>query len=108
MDRDAVLELLGAHADELRKLGVTALYLYGSTALDRAQQRSDVDLFADVDYSRFGFIAYMDIRERLVAILGRHVDFTTRAALHPDLRSRIIGSAIKVFGDATLAPAPAE
>jgi predicted nucleotidyltransferase len=39
----------------------------------------------------------MDLRELLAEVFGRPVDFTTRRALHPDLRDRIIPSAIKVF-----------
>jgi predicted nucleotidyltransferase len=76
---------------------VTALYLYGSAARDEAGHGSDIDLFADVDYGRFGFVPFMDLRELLAGLFGRPVDCTTRQALHPDLKSRIVGSAIKVF-----------
>jgi predicted nucleotidyltransferase len=58
-----------------------------------------VDLFADVDDGRFGFVPFMDLREDLGSWLGRKVDFTTRNGLHRDLRERIAGSAIKVFDD---------
>jgi len=75
-----------------------ALYLYGSAARDEAVEKSDIDLFADVDYGRFGFVPFMDLRELLAGLLRRQVDFTTRNALHPDLKTRIVGSAIKVFG----------
>jgi predicted nucleotidyltransferase len=103
-----VIETLRAHADAIRARGVTALYLYGSTARDDAGDKSDVDLFADVDYQRFGFIPFMDLRDYLAGLLDRKVDFTTRNALHPDLRHRITSSAIKVFGDAAVSPVAAE
>src|SRR5882757_8529030 len=99
MRREDVISSLQAHADTIRRHGVTALYLYGSTARNEAGERSDIDLFADVDYARFGFFPFMDLRELLVRLFGRQVDFTTRQALHPDLKARIVGSAIKVFGD---------
>jgi uncharacterized protein len=108
MRRNQVIEKLRSHADAIRDHGVTALYLYGSAARDTVGESSDVDLFADVDYQRFGFIAFMDLRDYLAKLLDRKVDFTTRNALHPDLRDRIISSAIKVFGDAAVSPAAAE
>jgi len=108
MPRDPVIEKLCTHADAIRAFGVTALYLYGSTARDDAGASSDVDLFADVDYQRFGFIPFMDLRDYLSTLLGCKVDFTTRNALHPDLRDRIMASAIKVFGDAAVSPVAAE
>jgi predicted nucleotidyltransferase len=108
MPRDPIIEKLRANADAIRAFGVTALFLYGSTARGEAAENSDVDLFADVDYQRFGFIAFMDLRDYLSTLLGCKVDFTTRNALHPDLRDRIIGSAIKVFGDAAVSPVAAE
>ena len=108
MRRNQVIDKLRSHADAIRARGVTALYLYGSTARDDAGENSDVDLFADVDYQRFAFIPFMDLRDYLSKLLDRKVDFTTRNALHPDLRDRITFSAIKVFGDAALSPAAAE
>jgi uncharacterized protein len=108
MRRNLVIDKLRSHADAIRAHGVTALYLYGATARDDAGESSDVDLFADVDYQRFGFIPFMDLRDYLAELLDRKVDFTTRNALHPDLRDRITSSAIKVFGDAAVSSAAAE
>src|SRR5690348_14092121 len=86
MDRREVLEILRAHADDIRRKGVIALYLYGSYARDQGTESSDVDLYAEVDYSRFGFVPFMDLREDLARWLGRRVDFTTHNGLHSDLR----------------------
>jgi predicted nucleotidyltransferase len=108
MRKDLVVEKLRVHADAIRAYGVTALYLYGSTARDEAGAASDVDLFADVDYQRFGFIPFMDLREYLANLLGCRVDFTTRNALHPNLGDRITSSAVKVFDDAAVSPVAAE
>jgi uncharacterized protein len=107
MRRNRVIEKLRSHADAIRGHGVIALYLYGSVARDDAGESSDVDLFADVDYQRFRFIPFMDLRDYLAKVLNRKVDFTTRNALHPDLRERITSSAIKVFGDAAVSSAAA-
>jgi predicted nucleotidyltransferase len=108
MTQREALAILRAHADDIRRRGVTALYLYGSTARDEAQNQSDVDLFADVDYARFGFVPFMDLREDLATWLGRKVDFTTRNGLHRDLRERIARTAIKVLDDGSVHSIAAE
>jgi uncharacterized protein len=108
MTQREALTILRAHADDIRRRGVTALYLYGSFARNEAAEQSDVDLFADVDYGRFGFVPFMDLREEFATWLGRKVDFTTRNGLHRDLRDRIARSAIEVFNDAAVHSITAE
>jgi predicted nucleotidyltransferase len=108
MRREDIIAELRARAEAIRAFGVTALYLYGSAARNEAQESSDIDLFADVDYKRFGFVPFMDLREFLVNALGRNVDFTTRNALHPDLKEQILRSAVKVFDDAPIDTVAAE
>lgn len=99
MNRDRIIAVLRDNAAEIRAAGVVALYLYGSASADRMREDSDIGLFADVDYSRFGFVAYMRLRDRFARLLGRPVDFTTRGALHPDIKSSIERSAVKVFDE---------
>lgn len=99
MDRDRIITVLRSNAAQIRAAGVTALYLYGSASTDRMRENSDIDLFADVDYARFDFVSYMRLRELLSRLLGRPVDFTTRSALHPDLKSSIEASSVKVFDE---------
>src|SRR4249920_3399986 len=98
MRKDDVIRMLQAHASEIRSHGVTALFLYGSAARDEAGEQSDIDLFADVDYRRFGFVPFMDVREMLADLFGRPVDFTTRRALQPGLKQQIVANAVPVFG----------
>jgi hypothetical protein len=99
MNRDHVIAVLRTHAETIRGFGVTALYLYGSTARDEDETASDIDLFADVDYDRFSFVPFMELRDFLRSILHREVDFTTRTALHPDLKRAILDSAVKIFDE---------
>jgi uncharacterized protein len=100
MRRDEVIEKLRRHASTIRSFGVTELYLYGSAARDEAGAASDIDMFVDVDYDRFGFVAFMDLREFMTDLLGRRIDLTTRNALHPDLKRNIVSAALKVFDEA--------
>lgn len=108
MHRAEVINRLRTHADAIRAFGVTELYLYGSAARDEVRLESDIDLFVDVDYDRFGFVAFMDLREFMRSVFGRRVDLTTRNALHPDLKEDIVRSAIKVFDEEKVDSVPAE
>jgi hypothetical protein len=108
MQRRDVIDTLRSNAEAIRRFGVTALYLYGSAARDEIKETSDIDLFADVDYARFGFEPFMQLRDFLKSIMQRNVDFTTRNALHPDLREQISRSAIKVFDAAKVDSLAAE
>lgn len=93
---DLVSELR-RRASELRALGATSLYLFGSTARGEATENSDVDLFIDYDPERFSFVELIRLREHLSKVLGHPADLTTREGLHPLLRSAIEAEAIKVF-----------
>ena len=97
MKRDAALTTLRAHRDELRKLGVGELYLFGSTARDEARDDRDVDLFFDYNNPRFSLLHLVDVQDSLRQILGGKVDVMTRDGLHPRLRDRIEASAVRVF-----------
>jgi uncharacterized protein len=97
MTRADILALLRDQAADIRALGATSLYLFGSAARGEATETSDVDLFIDYDPDRFSFVELVRMRERLSHVLGRPADVTTREGLHPLLRTDIEAEAIKVF-----------
>ncbi len=49
MTRAEALRKLRDQAGAIKALGVTSLYLFGSTARNKADARSDIDLFIDCD-----------------------------------------------------------
>ena len=98
MTRADAIRRLQDHAADIGALGVTALYLFGSTARNEARSDSDVDLFLDYDPARrFSIVDLVDIKNRLEQDLGVSVDITTRDSLHPALRERIETSALRIF-----------
>lgn len=97
MTRDQALHRLTADAERMKALGVTALYLFGSTARGEAGPESDVDLFVDYDLDRFGFMELFRLEQELARSLGRPVDLLTREGLHPRLRGAIEREAVRVF-----------
>ncbi len=98
MNRNDAIRTLQEHADAVRSMGATGLYLFGSTARDEASGMSDLDLFVDHDPAgRFSLIELAGIKQFLEEKLSVEVDVTTRNSLHPMLRSGILKSAIRVF-----------
>jgi predicted nucleotidyltransferase len=97
MERTKAIAMLKMHEAELKRLGVTHLYLFGSTARGEARDDSDVDLFFDHVRGELSLYRLMDIKELVHSILGRPTDVMTRSSLHPALRSEIEASAVRVF-----------
>lgn len=92
-----IIAELRSRAQDIRALGATSLYLFGSAARGDMDEMSDVDLFVDYDPDKFSFVELIRLRERLSTVLGRPADLTTREGLHPLLRPEIEAEAIKVF-----------
>jgi len=79
-------------------MGATSLYVFGSTARDKATPASDLDLFIDYDpASKFNALDLVGIKQYLEDELQVPVDVTTRDGLHPMLRSEIERTAVRVF-----------
>ncbi|KTS38982.1 DNA polymerase III subunit beta [Methylobacterium indicum] len=98
MTRGDAISRLRAHADSVRAMGATSLFLFGSTVRDDARPDSDLDLFIDDDpESRFNGFDLVGIKLFLEDQLGTEIDVTTRDGLHPRLRERIERSAVRVF-----------
>lgn len=93
-----VLAAIRAREPEIRALGATALYVFGSAARDELRPDSDVDIFIDYDPAGpFSFVELLDLQCMLSGWLGRNVDFTTRGGLLSRLRARIEASSLRVF-----------
>lgn len=91
------LEQLRHLEPELRKQGVTSLYLFGSLARGEGRSNSDMDLFCDLSPdSKLGF-AFFSLADRIAEVVGRSVDLTTRDGLHPLIRDDVMREAIQVF-----------
>ena len=95
MELDTTLHLLREHKDELARLGVASLALFGSLTRGQAGPESDVDML--VEFNRpVGFFAFLDVQFYLEKLLGRKVDLVTRDALRPSMRDQILSEAVNV------------
>ncbi len=88
--RDDVLRRIRAHESEIRAAGVRSLSLFGSVRRGDAHAGSDVDLLVEFDRVP-GIFGFIDLRERLSAIVGAPVDLVPRDGLKPRLRDGILG-----------------
>ena len=98
MERQKAISIIESKSEPFKKLGVTALFLYGSTARGEANADSDIDIFVDYDSkSHFSLFDLIEIKHVLEDETGIPVDVATRDGLHPRLRERIEQSAVRVF-----------
>jgi len=97
LDRETILKRLKQHEPELRRKGVSALFLFGSIARGEAGAESDVDLFFDYDDPSLSLLDVIGIEQFLADELETKVDAMTRSSLHPLLKKSIERSAIRVF-----------
>lgn len=84
LTRETILRALEAHHDELERLGVRRIGLFGSYLHGHPRENSDVDLL--VRFERPTFDGYMDTKFLLERVLGREVDLVTEDALKPAVR----------------------
>ena len=88
MHGDVVLQLLAVHREELARLGVRSLALFGSVARNEAGPASDVDLLVEFE-GPATFDRYVALSFFLEELLGCSVDLVTRRSLKPCMRSAI-------------------
>jgi predicted nucleotidyltransferase len=95
MKRADVLRILAEHQEELERLGVLSLAVFGSVARDEAGPDSDLDLLVEIKRP-MGLFGFIGIQEHLESLLGTSVDLVTKDALKPRLRDRILREAVAV------------
>jgi hypothetical protein len=96
MQRNDIILKIQAHQEELKKLGVKSLSLFGSVARNEAHQNSDVDLLVDLERPA-GFFKVSKIEHYLEDCLGCSVDLGTKEALREHCRQTMIEDLIHVF-----------
>ena len=94
LNRDQVLEILRSQGEELRRLGVSSLHLFGSMARDEASPK-DVDLLVDFSIPPT-FRGFMRLRFFLEDLLAIKVDLVTKNGLRDRVRPFVEKDAIRV------------
>lgn len=95
LSRDTVLRTLSEHKDEILRLGVKSLAVFGSVCRDEATSESDIDVL--VEFSGAGtYDSYMRLKGFLERLLGMNVDLVTRKALKPRMKQQVESEAVYV------------
>jgi predicted nucleotidyltransferase len=98
MGRIEAIAKLRRHAQAIKAMGATSLYVFGSTLRDETKPARDLDLFVDYDPNgKFNAFDLVGIKQYLEDEFKLPVDVTTRDGLHPLLKAEIEQTAIQVF-----------
>jgi predicted nucleotidyltransferase len=81
---------LRRYREDLRRLGVRRIGLFGSFQRGEANVESDIDLLVEFAPGEKSFDNYMALSFLLEDELGRPVELVTREALSPHLGPRIL------------------
>ena len=96
MNADGILRQVNARWEDIRRLGVRRLGLFGSAVRDELGPDSDVDILVEFEHKSFD--NYMDLKFFLENLLGRSVDLVTTEALKPRLKPAILAEAVYAEG----------
>jgi uncharacterized protein len=97
MRRSEILQKLAAHRDDLTRMDVKTLAVFGSVARDESRPDSDVDILVEF-LGPATFNGYMDLKFFLEELLGHPVDLVTRKSIRPRLKTQIESEAFFVQG----------
>ena len=96
MTKKEIEKKLASHRDELRKMGVVSLAVFGSAARGESTPQSDIDLLVDFD-PHVGLFHLFEIQQRLEEIIGvPRIDLIQKGAIHPALKEQILSEAVNV------------
>lgn len=93
---DEILKTLETNREQLRKLGVRSLGLFGSAVRGKATPASDLDFLVELKNETFD--AYMDLKEFLEGLFGCRVDLVLADNIKPRLRPAIMAEVIYAQG----------
>ncbi len=94
MRRSELIAFFSGHREDLRRLGITSLLVFGSVARDQALPDSDVDLIAEFDRP-IGYLGLARVQRELESLLGCRVDLATPGMIRKEFQDRIYGEAVR-------------
>jgi predicted nucleotidyltransferase len=97
MRQEEVLDILKRHREDLQRLGVRSLALFGSVARNEAGPQSDVDLLVEIDrpMGLFGLLRIQHYIEQLLG--GTEVDLVMKGSVLEELKDNILEDSVRVI-----------
>ncbi len=87
-----ILKQIQKNMDEIKRLGVIKIGLFGSFIKDEQKKGSDIDILVEFERDKKTFDNYMDLKFFLENLFDRKVDLVISEALKPNLKSSILES----------------
>jgi uncharacterized protein len=98
LERERVVRAIREHEADLRALGVTRLWLFGSLARGDPRRRSDVDVLISVPPAqKFSLLDLAAVRVELCDLLGRDTGVVIREDVQPRFWETIRDDLVEVF-----------
>jgi uncharacterized protein len=97
LKREEVSAILKRHHEELQRLGVRSLTLFGSVARNEAGPRSDVDLLVEIGrpMGLFGLLRVQSFIEQILG--GIEVDLVMKGSVLEELKDDILEDSVRVI-----------
>lgn len=95
MKREKVITQLRENREELQRLGIRSISLFGSVARDEASPESDIDLLVDLEPPHT-FDRYTQALFFLEDLLGCPVDLVMKGTLKPRVQPYVEQESIRV------------
>jgi len=92
LSSDNILKIINENQQDIKKFGVKRIGLFGSYALNKQKQDSDIDLLVEFKKGKKTFDNYMDLKFYLEKLFGCNVDLVVKEALKVELKTNILKS----------------
>lgn len=91
LNKEIILDTLHENRNEIRKLGVKKLILFGSYARDEQNENSDIDFLVEFENGRGLFKDYMGLSIFLEETFNKKVDLVKPHLVRDFLKPEILG-----------------
>jgi len=96
-DLAPVIAAIRRRETQIRDLGVTALYVYGSRARGDHHQDSDLDIMVEYDPQRFSLFDMVGVQHIIGDVTGLETHVSTRNSFRPANAHRYVNDLIEVL-----------
>lgn len=94
--KEEVLQRISESRQQLVRLGVRSIGLFGSFVRNEQTPSSDVDILIEFGPGQHTFDNFMEVSLLLEDVFGRSVDLVTRESLSPYIGPHILGEVERV------------
>ena len=90
LHKDAILQMLVAHKQQLAVYGVNQIRLFGSFVRNEATENNNIDLLVDIRRDKKTFNNFLSLNYYLEELFGKKVELVTTQSLSPFIGPHIL------------------